>query len=265
MTHFNSFISELTTVYCVPDPRAIVWRCLYLSEESLVWTNKGGLSVCQPMASRGCQQHRVMLKLPDEYRHAEGINRFHLVSVHTSKVRTLQPTRTHSHIPAERFSPGSHPSHFVPQTHLWFAGGGWGGEEKKKNNKWATVQLGPAGVCTVSAWHQSWPKKTVFTVLSKYDPRYALCRNYEERCSAFNMIKSNKCCCIGGPWDQHTIMAWMQLSLCISLKCILLSVVAIEAVKRSVNIKFYLLWSQLQTNTQCGKSWNDTFFFKNFW
>lgn len=118
MTRFNSFISELTTVYCVPDPRALVWRCLYLSEESLVWTNKGGLSVCQPMASRGCQQHRVMLKLPDEYRHAEGINRFHLVSVHTSKVRTLQPTRTHSHIPAERFSPGSHPSHFVPQTHL---------------------------------------------------------------------------------------------------------------------------------------------------
>lgn len=42
-----------------------------------------------------------MLKLPDEYRHVEDINRFHLVSVHTSKVhrevRTLQHTHAHTH------------------------------------------------------------------------------------------------------------------------------------------------------------------------
>lgn len=207
MTHFNSFFSDLTTVYCVPDPRAIVWRCLYLSEESLVWRKKRrSLSLSthgksRLSAAQGDAEAPWWIQACWGYKSVSSGVCPYIQSTHTS---THPHTLTH---PRWKIFPWVSSVSLCSTNSLMICRRGVEGRKKeKKKNKWATVQLGPAGVCNVSAWHQSWPKNTVFTVLSKYDPRYALCRHYEERCSAFNTIKSNKHRCIGEPCDAVEFM-----------------------------------------------------------
>lgn len=132
MTRFNSLSLKLTTVYCVclslcSWPKGPNCGIVRIGVKNL-WSGPidAVLSLsanCKPLLSAGQSDAEApwWIQACGGYKSVSSGVCPYIQSAQRS-THTSTHTRTHAHIPAERFSLGSHLSHFVPQTHLWFAG-----------------------------------------------------------------------------------------------------------------------------------------------